>query len=410
MWRLGRQHLSLRLATTGRRAGDGVLVGLVCSAGPPRSLQALDTAIIVAGAVAAVLLALVLARVLERRGSWQLVAGAIALALRPGGAGRVFAGHRLPQRHRPACGCRPGQLGSAPAGLGPGGPGPAGPGPPSLPGFGTASDSSAATQTALGEVSRGQQGQCSVSRGRRWSSVGGALSSWPPASRSWPWAASTDRTSVPTLADFQQLVAAKKVRYVLARAGHEPRRPAGRAGCAPPSLGPASGSGPVALDLAQWVQAPRRSTSRAQSLAVGPSQRYRPCDSSEYGGALARRYALHALVALRVPRAAPVTLPVLDSGRNRLPGGSHVEVRLIANAAQPLAPRCTTATRRRSRSHPSSSWARPTRSSSTLSGRCPPLTAHRRDHQDRQEAQDHLSHPRPSRPLLRRRRHRSGVP
>ena len=261
MWRLGRQHLAyawlLPAAVLGTALLSAALLGRTPSFAP-----GLGTAIIVMGAAAMALLALVLARVFDRR-IVQFAAGAIAVLCvlaGPVAYSLVTVSHSVTG---PLAAAGPASSGFGPGGLGPGGPGPAGPGPPSLPGFGTASDSSAAEQTGLVEYLLANQSsaQYLVAVNGSQAAVPLILATGRPVMTMGGF---NGQDEVPTLAQFQELVSAKKVRYILLGSTMGPGGMPGPPGFAGPGR---MGGGSVATIL-QWVQ--------ANATAV---------DSSEYGGA-----------------------------------------------------------------------------------------------------------------------------
>ena len=280
MWRLGSRHLSLAwllpAAVLATAFLSSSLLRRTASFAP-----GLSTATIIVGAVAAVLLALVLAHVLKGR-TVAVVAGAIGLVCVLAGP----AAYSVATVSRSVTGALAAAGPETTAGFAGGGPG-GGPGvfaggPGSQTGIGTSST----TQTALEQYLVANKGSAEYMV-----AVDGAESAEPlilaTGEPVMAMGGFNGADSAPTLADFQRLVAAKRVRYVLLGSGLGPGGLPGQGFGPPPGQGSAGqaalastagaargfpggpgGFGGSISSVSEWV--------RSNATVVEPS---------EYGGA-----------------------------------------------------------------------------------------------------------------------------
>jgi 4-amino-4-deoxy-L-arabinose transferase-like glycosyltransferase len=276
MWRLGTKHLWLAwllpAAVLATAFLSYSLLRRAASFAP-----GLATATVIVGAVAAVMLALVLAGVLKPR-IFALAAGAIALACVLAGP----AAYSVATVSRDVTGALAAAGPAITAGFAGGGPG----GGPGVLTGAPGSQSSVTTQTGLERYLVANKGTA-----RYVVAVDGADSAEPlilaTGEPVMAMGGFNGADSAPTLADFQQLAAAKRLRYVLLGSGQGPGGPPG-AGFGPPpgqdSTGQAAlasrpsgalgfpgglgGFGGSISSIAQWV--------KSNATVVDPS---------EYGGA-----------------------------------------------------------------------------------------------------------------------------
>ena len=280
MWRLGKKHLSLvwllPAAVLATAFLSYSLLHRTASFAP-----GLATATVVMGAVAAVMLALVLAGVLKAR-AIAVAAAAIALACVSAGP----AAYSVATVFRDVTGAFAAAGPVTAAGFAGGGPG-FGPGasagaPGSQVGVGTSS----ATQTALEKYLVASRGSAEYMV-----AVDGAeaaesliLATGEPVMALGGF---NGADNAPTLVDFRQLVAAKKVRYVLLGSGQGPGGFPGQGFGLPPGQGSA---GQAALASASSVGrslpgGPPGFSGSVSSISQWVQSNATVVDPSEYGGA-----------------------------------------------------------------------------------------------------------------------------
>ena len=270
MWRLGSRHLSLAWLLPA-----AVLATAFLSSSLLRRTESfapgLATATIVAGAVAAVILALVLAHILKGR-TIAVVAGAIGLVCVLAGPAAYSVATVARSVTGALVAAGPATAGGFSGGGPGGGLGPFAGAPGSQTGIGTLST----TQTGLERYLAANRGAAQYMV-----AVDGAESAEPlilaTGEPVMAMGGFNGADSAPTLADFQRLVAAKKVRYVLLGSGRGSGGFPGQGFGPPPGQGSAAGQGlpggpsgfggPVA-SISEWV--------RSNATVVDPS---------EYGGA-----------------------------------------------------------------------------------------------------------------------------